>query len=57
MDYLVHRNLLMAIIAERTAKRIKLNWQFLLEACRPKLNSRYAIVNVANSKFMEVTII
>lgn len=48
---------LMAIIAERTEKRIKINWQFSLEACRQKLNSRYSIVNQANSKFMEVPII
>lgn len=45
---------LMAIIAERTEKRIKINWQFSLEACRRKLNSRYSIVNEANSKFKEM---
>lgn len=48
---------LLAIIAERTAKRIKINWQFSIEVCRQKLNSRYSIVNEANSKFMEVPII
>ena len=48
---------LLAIIAERTEKRIKINWQFSIEVCRQKLNSRYSIVNVANSKFMEVPII
>lgn len=45
---------LMAIIAERTHKQIKIKWQFSLEACRKKLNSRYSIVNEANSKFKEV---
>jgi len=45
---------LMAIIAERTQKRIKINWQFSLEVCRQKLNSRYSIVNQANSKFREM---
>lgn len=45
---------LMAIIAERTQKRIKINWQFSIEACRRKLNSRYSFVNVANSKFKKV---
>lgn len=45
---------LMAIIAERTQKRIKINWQFSLEVCRQKLNSRYSIVNEANSKFREM---
>lgn len=48
---------LMAIIAERTEKSIKINWQFSIEICRQKLNSRYSIVNEANSKFMEVPII
>lgn len=48
---------LMAIIAERTQKRIKINWQFSLEVCRQKLNSRYSIVNEANSKFREIQII
>ena len=45
---------LMAIIAERTEKRIKINWQFSLETCRSKLNSRYSIVNEANSKFKDI---
>lgn len=48
---------LMALIAERTKKRIKINWQFSIEVCRQKLNSRYSIVNKANSKFMKGTII
>ena len=48
---------LLAIIAERTEKRIKINWQFSIEVCRQKLNSRYSIVNAANSKFVEVPII
>jgi hypothetical protein len=48
---------LLAIIAERTEKRIKINWQFSIDVCRQKLNSRYSIVNEANSKFMEVPII
>lgn len=48
---------LMALIAERTKKRIKINWQFSIEVCRQKLNSRYSIVNEANSKFMKMPII
>lgn len=48
---------LLAIIAERTQKRIEIKWQFSIEVCRQKLNSRYSIVNEANSKFMEVPII
>lgn len=41
----------MAIIADRASKHIKINWQFSIEACREKLNARYSIVNDANSKF------
>lgn len=47
---------LMALIAERTKKRIKINWQFSIEVCRQKLNSRYSIVNKANSKFINMPI-
>ncbi|MBX7251501.1 MAG: hypothetical protein K1X50_05910 [Candidatus Promineofilum sp.] len=45
---------LLAIIAERTEKRITINWQFSIEVCRQKLNSRYSVVNEAKSKFMKV---
>ena len=48
---------LLALIAKRTEKRIKLNWQFSIAVCRQKLNSRYSVVNEANSKFMEVPIV
>ncbi len=41
----------MAIIADRNRKRIKINWQFSIETCRDKLNARYSVVNEANSKF------
>ena len=41
----------MAIIADRNRKRIKINWQFSIGDCRAKLNSRYSFVNEANSKF------
>ena len=45
---------LMAIIADRTQKRIKIQWQFTVETCREKLNARYSVVNEANSKFKKV---
>ena len=45
---------LLAIIAERTEKRITINWQFSIEVCRQKLNSRYSVVNEAKSQFMKV---
>lgn len=41
----------LALIADRTQKRIKINWQFSIETCREKLNARYSVVNDANSKF------
>ena len=41
----------MAIVADRNRKRIKFNWQFSINDCRAKLNSRYSRVNEANSKF------
>ena len=48
---------LLAIIAERTEKRITINWQFSIEVCRQKLNSRYSVVNEANYKFTEAQVI
>ena len=48
---------LMAIIAERTAKRIKINWQFSMTTAREKLNSRYSVVNGANVKFKKVELV
>ncbi len=48
---------LLAIVAERREKRIKINWQFSIEVCRRKLNSRYSIVNEANSRFLEMPVI
>jgi hypothetical protein len=44
----------MALIAERHDKRIKINWQFSVEASREKLNRHYSAVNSANSKFKKV---
>jgi hypothetical protein len=36
---------------ERTAKKIKIHWQFSLKAARNKLNKHYQQVNVQNSKY------
>ena len=41
----------LAIIAQRREKCIKINWQFSIEVCRAKLPARYSVVNEANSKF------
>ena len=44
----------MALIEERSAKKIKINWFFSVSDCREKLNKKYAIVNDANAKFATV---
>lgn len=41
----------LAIVQERDAKRIKLNWQFSIPAARQKLNSHYRQVVPENEKF------
>ena len=43
----------LAIVRERDAKRIKLNWQFSIPAARRKLNSHYRQVVPENSKFSD----
>jgi hypothetical protein len=48
---------LMALIAERMAKQIKINWQFSIAAAREKLNSRYSVVNESNTKFKKVELV
>lgn len=44
----------LALIEERMDKGIKINWQFSIDTCRKKLNSRYTVVNDANSKFADL---
>lgn len=44
----------MAIIADRTQKRIKIDWQFSIQVCREKLNSHYVAINDTNSKFKKM---
>jgi transposase len=41
----------LALVAERDAKRIKIDWQFSIQSARTKLNRHYVDVNVANEKF------
>ena len=45
------RSEVLALMAERDRKRIKINWQFSIQTARSKLNSHYSIVNEANAKF------
>lgn len=42
---------ILAIVADRDRKQIKINWQFSIQSARNKLNSRYAAVHADNSKF------
>lgn len=44
----------LAIVADRAAKKAKINWQFSLQSARSKLNSHYVKVHPDNSKF-EIT--
>ena len=44
----------LALVADRRQKQIKINWQFSIETCRERLNARYSVVNDANSKFKDV---
>lgn len=47
------RSEILTLVQERMDKGIKINWQFSIEVCRQKLNSRYSKVNQANSKFID----
>jgi len=41
----------LALIAERSAQKVKINWQFSLQSARTKLNSHYVAVYDDNIKF------
>lgn len=43
----------LALVKERTAKQLKINWQFSLTAARAKLNKHYERVNAENIKYKE----
>lgn len=43
----------LAIVADRKAKQIPINWQFSLQSARTKLNSHYVKVQSNNLKFKE----
>lgn len=45
---------ILALIADRKQKQVKINWQFSIQDCREKLNARYSDVNDANAKFKKV---
>ncbi|MDQ3686341.1 MAG: IS630 family transposase, partial [Acidobacteriota bacterium] len=41
----------LAIVKERAAKQIKIEWQFSIEKARTKLNRHYEKVNQENSRY------
>lgn len=47
------RSEVLALLCERSAKAIKIHWQFSIQAARSKLNSHYTRVNPANQKYKE----
>jgi DDE superfamily endonuclease len=47
------RSEVLALLEERSAKAIKIHWQFSIAAARSKLNSHYTRVNSANQKYKE----
>ncbi len=47
------RSEVLALLHERSAKGIKIQWQFSIQAARSKLNTHYMRVNPANQKYKE----
>jgi transposase len=47
------RSEVLALLNERSAKAIKIHWQFSIAAARAKLNSHYTHVNSANQKYKQ----
>ncbi len=43
----------LALVAERKAQGIKINWQFSVQSARSRLNSHYVKVQSENLKFKE----
>ena len=42
---------ILALVAERTEQKIKIDWQFSIQSARSKFNSHYVAVQAANEKF------
>jgi DDE superfamily endonuclease len=47
------RSEVLARLAERSAKQIKINWQFSIQAARTKLNTHYTKVHPENEQYKE----
>jgi hypothetical protein len=41
----------LALLQKRSAKQIKINWQFSIQAARTKLNTHYTKVHPENEKY------
>lgn len=44
---------ILALVKERDAKRIKIDWQFSIQSARLKLNSHYTAIQEGNKKFSD----
>lgn len=44
---------ILALVAERNSKNIKIDWQFSIQSARSKLNSHYTTVHTGNEKFQK----
>jgi len=44
---------ILALVRERDAKHIKINWQFSIPSARSKLNSHYVAIHCDNKKFSD----
>jgi hypothetical protein len=44
---------ILALVAERTAQQIKIDWQFSIQSARSKLNSHYTTVHDNNKRFKD----
>jgi transposase len=47
------RSEVLALLEERSAKAIKIHWQFSIQAARTKLNKHYSCVNPVNQQYRE----
>ena len=47
------RSEVLALLEERSAKAIKIHWQFSIQAARTKLNKHYTRVNAVNQQYKE----
>jgi transposase len=47
------RSEVLALLEERSAKAIKIDWQFSIEAARSKFKAHYSRINPANQKYKE----